>query len=377
MMMKRVCLLILSLCLGISCWAGDWNSFIINYPKNVYGKGSQTWQINPYNGGWMYFANKNGLVQFNGSSWTMFPLHNGLDVRSVNPSVADKRIYVGGINEFGYFAPDKNGRLVYTCLSDRIKIRPMTIGNVWNILESEGAVYFQGDGEIWKYVDGHFSKICLGEKIDCSGLINGAVFIGTEKGVFVLVGNTFLPLREAESLNHKRIRAILPYGKAALFVTAFDGVFIYNGQTTRPFTISVESFLKQNEVFSAAISRDNIALGTIRRGLVIINLHTRAVKYLSEMNGMQNNTGKYDATEVAQLYVQDVAGSVTRPVKELKGFQRVSLKSGEKKSLAFDLPVSELAFYGLDMKKNVEPGDFRLWVSGDSNSGAALSFKVE
>ena len=56
------------------------------------------------------------------------------------------------------------------------------------------------------------------------------------------------------------------------------------------------------------------------------------------------NTGKYDGTEVVQLYVQDIFGSVTRPVKELKGFQRVSLKQGEKKTVTFSLPVKELAF---------------------------------
>ena len=88
------------------------------------------------------------------------------------------------------------------------------------------------------------------------------------------------------------------------------------------------------------------------------------------------NTGTCEGTEVAQLYVRDLVGSVTRPVKELKGFRRVTLQPGESRSLCFALPVQDLAFYGLDMVKKVESGDFQLWVAGDSASGEALSFKI-
>ena len=89
------------------------------------------------------------------------------------------------------------------------------------------------------------------------------------------------------------------------------------------------------------------------------------------------NTGAFDGTEVAQVYIRDLVGSVTRPVKELKAFRRVSLKAGESRRLTLDIPVSELAFYGLDMQKKVEPGQFQLWVAGDSSSGEALTFSVQ
>lgn len=88
------------------------------------------------------------------------------------------------------------------------------------------------------------------------------------------------------------------------------------------------------------------------------------------------NTGNYEGTEIAQLYVQDKVGSVTRPVKELKRFSRITLKPGEKKSVSFELPVSELAFWNIDMKHVVEAGDFNLWVAPDSQSGSPISFKV-
>ena len=90
-----------------------------------------------------------------------------------------------------------------------------------------------------------------------------------------------------------------------------------------------------------------------------------------------SNTGKYDGTEVMQVYIRDMVGSLTRPVKELKHFERVSLKAGESRDMHISIPVSELAFFGLDGTKKVEPGEFRIWVAGDSASGEPLSFTVE
>lgn len=88
------------------------------------------------------------------------------------------------------------------------------------------------------------------------------------------------------------------------------------------------------------------------------------------------NTGKYDGTEVIQLYVQDKVGSVTRPVKELKRFQRVTLKARESTQVSLSLPVSELAFWGYDMNYTVEPGDFTLWVGTNSAKGLTKDFSV-
>ena len=88
------------------------------------------------------------------------------------------------------------------------------------------------------------------------------------------------------------------------------------------------------------------------------------------------NTGACDGTEVVQVYVRDLVGSVTRPVKELKQFCRVSLKAGEQREISLQIPVSELAFWGADGVRKVEPGEFLLWVAGDSASGEPLAFSV-
>ena len=88
------------------------------------------------------------------------------------------------------------------------------------------------------------------------------------------------------------------------------------------------------------------------------------------------NTGKYDGTEVAQLYIRDLVGSITRPVKELKGFQKVFLKSGESRTLNFTLTPADLAFYNSNLQLNAEAGDFKIFVGTNSESCLEGSFEL-
>ncbi|HSL22754.1 MAG TPA: beta-glucosidase BglX [Vicinamibacterales bacterium] len=95
-----------------------------------------------------------------------------------------------------------------------------------------------------------------------------------------------------------------------------------------------------------------------------------------EVSADVTNAGKRAGDEVVQLYVQDVVASVTRPVQELKGFQRVTLAPGETRRVAFTLGPQELGFYDRGMKWMVEPGEFRVRVSNSSVGGLAGSFEV-
>lgn len=229
-----------------------WNSFIVNFDKSVYGKGTQTWQIAPYDDKWVYFANKNGMVQFDGNVWNVFPLNNASDVRSVLASATQKRIYVGGINEFGYYEPDTDGSLAYHCMSDTLESSVRFLGNVWGIHETDNILYFQGDGCVVKYLNGKYTAIEMNAKIDCSNMVNGILYIGTDRGVWLLVGNTFFPLQGADALASKRIRGIIPYKKGVLVVTAYNGLYYCDGRTMEPFVTGAEEFMRENEVFCVA-----------------------------------------------------------------------------------------------------------------------------
>ncbi len=88
------------------------------------------------------------------------------------------------------------------------------------------------------------------------------------------------------------------------------------------------------------------------------------------------NTGKYEGTEVAQLYIRDLVGSRTRPVRELKGFQRITLAPGTSKQVEFTLHTDDLAFFNDKMKRVTEPGTFHAWIGGDSKADLKTEFIV-
>ncbi|MBC8047685.1 MAG: glycoside hydrolase family 3 C-terminal domain-containing protein, partial [Fimbriimonadaceae bacterium] len=88
------------------------------------------------------------------------------------------------------------------------------------------------------------------------------------------------------------------------------------------------------------------------------------------------NTGTRDGEEIVQLYIHDIVGSVTRPVKELKGFNKIFLKAGESKTASFTLHADDLAFYNSQMIKNAEAGMFDVFVGGSSESNLKASFKL-
>ena len=88
------------------------------------------------------------------------------------------------------------------------------------------------------------------------------------------------------------------------------------------------------------------------------------------------NVGEHEATEVVQLYVRDLVGDVTRPVRELKGYQRVTLKPGASTTVTFNLSMDDLSFTNQAMQRVVEPGDFKIWIGPNSATGLEGDFRI-
>jgi beta-glucosidase len=89
------------------------------------------------------------------------------------------------------------------------------------------------------------------------------------------------------------------------------------------------------------------------------------------------NAGNVAGKEVAQLYTRDLVGSITRPVKELKGFQKITLKAGESKKVSFTISNQDLKFYNSDLKYVAEPGNYKVFIGGNSRDVKEADFKLE
>ena len=88
------------------------------------------------------------------------------------------------------------------------------------------------------------------------------------------------------------------------------------------------------------------------------------------------NTGNVPGAEVVQMYIQDVCGSVVRPVKELKGFERITLQPGEEREVSFTVTEEMLRFYDIHMKYVSEPGEFRIYIGNSSDTENDRSFNL-
>jgi beta-glucosidase len=88
------------------------------------------------------------------------------------------------------------------------------------------------------------------------------------------------------------------------------------------------------------------------------------------------NTGDRDGEEIVQLYIRDLVGDVTRPVKELKGFKKVNLKKGETVTIEFTVSAGELSYYHQDMSFSTDPGDFELFIGTNSEETKKIAFSI-
>jgi hypothetical protein len=120
--------------------------------------------------------------------------------------------------------------------------------------------------------------------------------------------------------------------------------------------MTLDLFGEQNELAEAitALGKPELKKNIIKKG--------ESVKVSVEVK----NTGKIQGDEIVQMYIRDVASSVTRPVKKLKGFARISLNPGESKKVTFEITPEKLAFHNVDMKFVVEPGAFEIMTGPSS-----------
>jgi beta-glucosidase len=109
-----------------------------------------------------------------------------------------------------------------------------------------------------------------------------------------------------------------------------------------------------------------------------VKLSSSSMKATQSITASVNvtNTGSKDGKETVELYIRDVVGSITRPVKELKGFQKIDLKAGETKNVSFTISVNDLKFYNGDLKYITEPGDFKVFIGGNSRDVKEAHFTL-
>lgn len=265
---------------------------VTNYDISHIPAGTQTWKVDIAASGLVYYANNDGVLEFDGSKWRLYQLPHKTVARSIKAS-PDGKIYVGGHNEMGYFLPDPTGKMVFHSMHDKLPDIHRDFGDVWKIYLFKEKVVFQTFTHLMIFHQDDFEIIMPPEMFHFSYLLDDRlILVDQSQGIFVLTDDHILErLHGTEVLNGKFVWAILPKGDNLLFATADEGLYEFDGERLTPWVNPVATRLMQNQVFCGlAISNNTYAFGTIQDGLFISDTAGNLIQHINIDKGLQNNT---------------------------------------------------------------------------------------
>ena len=282
--MKKWLLSIMAIATLYVAAQNPWQRAIVNYSRQSYRSGNQNWQIGQSQEGWMYFANNNGLLEYDGANWTTYSLPGNAKVRSVLP-VGDT-IYVGALGQFGRFVRNTKGRMIYQQLSDEGKQHGTV--NIWNIHQIGHDIYYQSDDAL--YINAGTSRQDCHSGIGYSAVVYNKLYVVSSRGLFILIGGQLKKLDGVDIAATSDIISLLPYQGKLLLVTLNKGLFLYSNGQLHPLKTAADNLLIGGHLSCAAIKNDILALGTMQNGVILLHLKHNTSEHLSIASGLQNKT---------------------------------------------------------------------------------------
>ena len=265
---------------------------IIKYSSNLYGAGNQSWMISQDDKNVMYFANNEGLLEYNGTDWELYPTPNETIMRSVK--VIDNTIYTGCYMNFGYWTRQSNGKLKYTSLSNTIKNKILDDEQFWNILNYDHWILFQSLNRIYIY-DTKTQKIKIispeNGVIKSFSTKNSIYYQTINEGLFEIEGGKGKLISDNPILKKYTIVNVFAINEGLLIQTQLNGFYKLIGTALTPFVTEVDAQIKSGFVYSSQKLHDgSYALGTVSNGVFILSNTGKLNYHISQNKGLSNNT---------------------------------------------------------------------------------------
>ncbi|MGL2993436.1 triple tyrosine motif-containing protein [Flavobacterium sp. TSSA_36] len=265
---------------------------IIKYSPNIYEAGNQNWMISQDQNQYLYFANNAGLLTFDGSNWDLYPSPNETIIRSVK--VIGERIYTGCYMEFGYWIRQKNGQLLYTSLSTKMKSRLLEDEQFWNIHSYEHWVVFQSLNRIVIYDTKKqtFKVIAPKAEVLKSFKTDNAIYFQTVTNeVYEIISGKENKISNDPILRRNKIINLFPIEKGLLILTQENGFYTLIDHKIDRFKTDIDSQLVTNKVYSGQkLAANGFAIGTISNGVFILDDNGHLVHHIDQSKGLTNNT---------------------------------------------------------------------------------------
>ncbi|MDB5196504.1 MAG: hypothetical protein JWP88_875 [Flaviaesturariibacter sp.] len=263
---------------------------IINYPKQVYGAGTQSWDIKQDKKGLLYFANNDGLLVFDGNYWKTYPLPNKTIVRSIE--IRKDKIYVGGQDELGFFAPEANGILKYHSLISLIPEKERSFADVWDIQSFENQLFFRTSSKIFQLNE---DKVTISYSTDWRfmGVSNNQLIVQDyTHGLLRFKNGVWEPiLKEEVYPKGFLVTGLMPFGKDSSLVTTFrNGTFILSNNILSPFETPALRQIASKLIYTALpADNDHFLLATTLDGCYIVDRKGTVIQSFTRQEGLQNN----------------------------------------------------------------------------------------
>lgn len=268
--------------------------FIRNFPKREYKAGTQNWSVTQDKRGFIYFANNEGLLVYDGNQWQIYKMPNSSIVRALFVDRSGD-IYVGAYNEMGKMISLPNGKMVFKSLKKYIPEAYRNFDDIWSVFSWENKIIFQSYN--CAFICSNDTNITILKapvRFHHAFKVNDRVFFNDlNAGLFEFDGKYLSPVEGCDKLKGMQIWSMMPlFGTNDLMIcTLNDGIFRYDGKKLEAWGGLVNEFFKKNQIFCATSVGDQYyVVGTIQNGVVVLDKKGNIVQEFNKNSGLQNNT---------------------------------------------------------------------------------------
>ena len=251
-----------------------------------YNGGIQCWSFDQDSSGIIYVANNEGLLEFDGNTWTKYSIPSCTKLRAVKVD-ANNRIYVGGQGQIGYFEMTKHG-LKFTSLLNLLPKNYKTIAETWKILEFNEKIYFITESQMLEYTGKSINILRLPGYMMMAFVVNSKLYAQFyNSGLFEYSENKFKPLKGCSNL--PQVIEIIPQVNSNIFFCLNGDVFIHTKAGVTKKNLDVEL----NEVnVVTKLNNGDLAVGTQNHGLIILNSDLSLKQHYTKNEGLSDRTIK-------------------------------------------------------------------------------------
>lgn len=269
---------------------------IRNYNRLNYKADPQNWDINQDKNGNIYFANNKGLVQFDGSTWRRYHLPNGGLIRSFKIDSSGK-IFVGGINEFGYFKPNVNGKMDYFSLAKYLPHNVLKQTDIiWKIHIHEGEIFFQSFAKLYIFSNNKLKIVNPPSRFQFSFQVHHRLYFQDHKmGLLEYRNGKMVILPETQVFNNGEIWGIIPFPNTnkLLISTLNNGLYVYDFKKVSPWNTEANGFIKKYGSLGGVFLKNNFIINTPTNGIIKCDTTGKIIQHINLKNGLQNNVVLY------------------------------------------------------------------------------------